>query len=336
MYGGTDVCSVDVEVILPPNTSPVCNLEVLSPYPDVGNGEVFFDASGSFDPDGDPLTYKWDFDGDFVYDEPWDDSYLGDAVSPMHKYTASFAGEVHLKVKDPFGGEDVCSRQIDLTVYYSETFDRDPVGWTYAGFDYYYYPSVWPTVGWSDLGPFGPSGSGALRLSSEPYYPYYSYTALSTCVSPPFEVPTGFKAVFLRVYMCEGSDPYYYSDHVNSNWKMVESNTPGLDPFVSGYPAPLPLDGVFLQNVIDFGSTGWGYPVDQCHHGPLKDQPGWVGDHGGGAFPPSLAEYMDLVIPPEFYGKMIKLAWQWQTYDYYYGPPGPGYAIDDIELWFIK
>jgi hypothetical protein len=338
MYGGTDVCSVNVEVNLPPNTPPICDLQLLSPFPDVGNGEVSFDASGSFDPDGDPLTYKWDFDGDFVYDEPWDDSYLGPPTSPMHKYTASFEGEVHLKVRDPFNGEDICSRQIDLTVYYSETFDQDPVGWTYVSFDYvYYYPEPFsPIVSWSDQGPFGSSGCGALKLSPDPYYWYYYYAPFSTCVSPPFEVPAGFKAVFLRVYMCEGFDPYNYTYYSNSNWKIVESTIPGLDPFISDYSAPLPVDGAFLQNTIDFGSTGWGYPVDQCYYGPLQGQPGWFGDHGGGAFPPSLTCYMDLVIPPEFYGKMVKAAWQWQSDYYYYGPPGPGYAIDDIELWFIE
>jgi hypothetical protein len=337
MYDGLAICSTDVQINLPPNTPPVCDLQLLSPFPDVGNGEVSFDASGSYDPDGDPLTYKWDFDGDFVYDEPWDDSYLGTPAKPMHKYTASFDGEVHLKVKDPFGGEDVCSRQIGLTVYYSETFDQDPAGWTYVSYQPY-YPQEWETVGWSDEGPFGPSGSGALHLGSDPYY-YNYFGSLSTVITPPFEIPSGFKAVFLRVYMCEGSDPFYLVPYEeNSNWKMVESNTPGLDPFISDAYAPLPVDGVHIQNAIDFGSTGWGYSVNQCTYGPLMGQPGWYGEHGGGAFPPSLDEYMDLTIPPEYFGKMVKLAWQWQAYDYYYyyGPLGPGYAIDDIELWFVE
>ena len=58
---------------------------------------VAFDATGSSDPDGDPLRYSWDLDGDGVY---------GDATSPTPTYTYAQDGQVNvgLKVTDSNGG----------------------------------------------------------------------------------------------------------------------------------------------------------------------------------------------------------------------------------------
>jgi len=77
---------------------------------------VEFDASASYDPDGDPITFAWDFDGDGVYGEDPDDNYTGTPDKPTHVYTASYAGEVHVKVTDPSEEEDVCTVNVDVTV----------------------------------------------------------------------------------------------------------------------------------------------------------------------------------------------------------------------------
>jgi glucose/arabinose dehydrogenase len=60
---------------------------------------VEFDATGSSDPDGDPLSYSWDLDGDGVY---------GDATSSTPSYTYAQDGhvDVGLKVTDGRGGVD--------------------------------------------------------------------------------------------------------------------------------------------------------------------------------------------------------------------------------------
>ena len=55
---------------------------------------VFFNGSGSTDPDGDPLTYAWDF-GDGVTDT---------GVGPVHKYLDNGTYTVKLTVDDGFGG----------------------------------------------------------------------------------------------------------------------------------------------------------------------------------------------------------------------------------------
>jgi glucose/arabinose dehydrogenase len=60
---------------------------------------VRFDATGSSDPDGDPLSYSWDLNGDGVY---------GDATSPTPGYTYTQDGQVNvgLQVSDGRGGVD--------------------------------------------------------------------------------------------------------------------------------------------------------------------------------------------------------------------------------------
>lgn len=63
------------------------------------NLTVRFDATGSTDADGNPLTYSWDLDGDGTY---------GDATgaTASHVYTARGRVKVGLKVDDGHGGTD--------------------------------------------------------------------------------------------------------------------------------------------------------------------------------------------------------------------------------------
>jgi glucose/arabinose dehydrogenase len=63
---------------------------------------VNFDGSGSSDPDGNPITYSWDLDGDGVY---------GDSTVAQPTFTYSTAGTyvVHLKVTDSNGASTISS-----------------------------------------------------------------------------------------------------------------------------------------------------------------------------------------------------------------------------------
>jgi glucose/arabinose dehydrogenase len=67
---------------------------------------VKFDARRSTDPDGDPLTYSWDLNGDGVF---------GDATSPNPSYTFTTAGArtVSVRVSDPLNDQDVATVTID-------------------------------------------------------------------------------------------------------------------------------------------------------------------------------------------------------------------------------
>ncbi len=78
---------------------------------DILTGEtVSFDATASFDIDGEIVDYLWDFDGDDVYG----DSYDGDPETPTKLYTEVGTYEVNLRVVDNLGAEDTL--EIPITV----------------------------------------------------------------------------------------------------------------------------------------------------------------------------------------------------------------------------
>ena len=69
---------------------------------------VNFDGSGSSDPDGDPITYAWDLDGDGLYDD-------STAAQPTFTYTQSGTFTARLRVTDSPGASSV-SGPIVITV----------------------------------------------------------------------------------------------------------------------------------------------------------------------------------------------------------------------------
>ena len=55
-----------------------------------------FTGSGSSDPDGDPITYSWDLNGDGTYSD-------STAANPSFTYTAAGTFQVTLRVTDSHG-----------------------------------------------------------------------------------------------------------------------------------------------------------------------------------------------------------------------------------------
>ncbi|UCD52729.1 MAG: PKD domain-containing protein, partial [Phycisphaerales bacterium] len=68
------------------NTPPTANPG--GPYLGAASTSITFDGTGSFDPDGDPLTYAWDFG----------DGQTGTEATPSHSYTSADIYDVCLTV----------------------------------------------------------------------------------------------------------------------------------------------------------------------------------------------------------------------------------------------
>lgn len=90
----------------PYNSPPIADAG--GPYTaDVGS-PVIFDGSGSFDPDGDSLQYRWDFDNDGQWDTGW-------STEPTAAFTWNdvFQGTVKLEVSD---GELTATDTAEVTI----------------------------------------------------------------------------------------------------------------------------------------------------------------------------------------------------------------------------
>src|SRR5690606_1575131 len=74
--------------------SPVSQ-PVATPDSGIAPLEVSFDGTASTDPEGEELTYAWDFDGDGTTDST--------SAAPSHTYTENGVYDARLTVTDPAG-----------------------------------------------------------------------------------------------------------------------------------------------------------------------------------------------------------------------------------------
>jgi len=100
-----------------PNGFPTADAN--GPYTENEGTAVAFDASGSSDPDGEALEYRWDFDGDDTWDTDW-------STSPTAEYTwgDDYSGTVKLEVRDEIGKTDITATTVTVqNVAPTATFD---------------------------------------------------------------------------------------------------------------------------------------------------------------------------------------------------------------------
>jgi PKD domain-containing protein/cadherin-like protein/Big-like domain-containing protein len=115
--GGSDSKSFTIFVLPAGNRCPTAAPG--GPYSGLAGGPVNFDGTASSDPDGDPLTYAWDFDAS--------DGITVDAVGSVAGHTYSVAGTftVTLTVMDNGGGDPahVCSDAATTTASIASACD---------------------------------------------------------------------------------------------------------------------------------------------------------------------------------------------------------------------
>ncbi|MFX0194869.1 MAG: Ig-like domain-containing protein [Candidatus Hodarchaeota archaeon] len=101
----TNTGTVTVQVN-PVNDVPLA--EAGGPYSGATGVPLTFDASRSGDIEGDPLQYRWDFDGDGT----WDTAYSPEPTA-THTYMEAYAGEVVVEVYD---GSNTSTAQSTATI----------------------------------------------------------------------------------------------------------------------------------------------------------------------------------------------------------------------------
>jgi hypothetical protein len=86
---------------------------------------VDFDATGSSDPNDDPLQYAWDLDGDGAYDD-------STSATPSLTYTVESNVTVRLRVTDPAGLSDTDQTELTVGIPPTPTIAAPVAGSTYA------------------------------------------------------------------------------------------------------------------------------------------------------------------------------------------------------------
>ncbi|MCG6983321.1 MAG: PKD domain-containing protein, partial [Deltaproteobacteria bacterium] len=103
--GGTDTATQIITVTAPGNEPPVASISAV-PISGPTPLTVDFDGSRSSDPDGDALTYMWNFD---------DGSTTVNDMAPTHTFSDVRTYNVTLTVDDGNGGTDTATQVITVT-----------------------------------------------------------------------------------------------------------------------------------------------------------------------------------------------------------------------------
>ena len=69
---------------------------------------ITFDASGSYDPDGNIVSYEWDWDGNGNFDES------PDSATITHTWNEAYSGAIILMLKDNEGATSTDSADVEV------------------------------------------------------------------------------------------------------------------------------------------------------------------------------------------------------------------------------
>lgn len=89
-----------------PNESPVADAN--GPYSGAVDSPISFDATGSYDPDGNIVSYEWDWNGDGNFDESTDSDTI------THTWIEPYSGTIVLRVKDNEGATSTANAYVEV------------------------------------------------------------------------------------------------------------------------------------------------------------------------------------------------------------------------------
>jgi len=115
---GGDTPNIDITLVGPSENQPPTASFTYSPENPVTGEEVTFDASSSADPDGEIVSYEWDFG----------DGLTGVGQQTTHSYNKAIAYLVTLLVTDNKGATNTEEISIPVSLYPSEEISTPPSG----------------------------------------------------------------------------------------------------------------------------------------------------------------------------------------------------------------
>ena len=115
------VASTGTWIEVRPSTPPDV---VVAPVPDVDSGTpVTFDASGSFDTDGEIVAYEWDLNGDWQYETPGGPRVTQSFETPDYSMTEHWVG---VRVTDDTGEQSTLSQSVKVRGRHWTPWTPDP------------------------------------------------------------------------------------------------------------------------------------------------------------------------------------------------------------------
>lgn len=117
-----------------PQLEPICDVLVDETSPEMPYEgweiEFTFDASGSYDPFGGPLTFEWDFDNDGIFGDPYDS---GTDEKPVRMFDFTNQEQVCVRVTSDTGQSECCV-DVDIFAHPSKNIPlrEDAIPWDIA------------------------------------------------------------------------------------------------------------------------------------------------------------------------------------------------------------
>jgi PKD repeat protein len=228
VWGSSVIINLNIDVLGPPPIADAgSDQTVYSRYP------VYFDGSGSYDPNGYIDNYTWNFN---------DGSPHGFGVNPTHRFLSTGVYSVILTVTDDDGRTDSDSCKIKVLL--------SPTPFAYAGSDQivgigdivefsegrsFYLNEHWETETVDLEGDVGSYNSIAIDSSGKPHISYYNYVPPPDPPDPP----------------C--GDPLKYARWTGSDWITQIVDSQG----VVGTHTSIALDSYNKPHISYCDETNW-------------------------------------------------------------------------------